>query len=76
MRPNGSCGLAEESPPLSLIGEKMDIDEILSEHPELKEKREQIKERKDFLDRFWRIEELLKSILQELKKLNSAFEKK
>lgn len=54
----------------------MDIDEILSEHPELKEKREQIKERKDFLDRFWRIEELLKSILQELKKLNSAFEKK
>lgn len=54
----------------------MDIDEILSEHPELKKKREQIKERKDFLDRFGRIEELLNAILQELKKLNSSTEKK
>jgi hypothetical protein len=54
----------------------MDINEVFSKYPELKEIRERIEERKDFLDRFFRMEDLLKSILQELKKLNSSTEKK
>jgi len=54
----------------------MDINEVFSKFPELKEIRERIEERKNFLDRFFRMEELLKAILQELKKLNSSTEKK
>lgn len=54
----------------------MDIDEFLLLHPEIKGIKERILERQESLNRFERIEELLKSILLELKKLNSSIEKK
>jgi hypothetical protein len=52
------------------------MEDVFKQFPEIKAIREGMKERKEMLERFERMENLLKAILQELKKLNLSFEKK